>query len=157
MPWKIYREEDEFVVRNIHTGKVMGKHPSRRRAIAQLRALHANVPDVQNKEYLGFEKLVNDLYEIAFKYKKRKWRPWHKPPGNIEGLAKHMAHKYVGVLHDFTACYNDEELADYPDKIRGAICAKVHFINTGHWPGEHGGANPEGYEPETLIKKRVPG
>lgn len=43
MPWALEERDGETLVVNRDTGKVMGRHPSRARATAQLRALYANV------------------------------------------------------------------------------------------------------------------
>jgi hypothetical protein len=63
--------------------------------------------------------------------------------GNIEGLAKHLSHKYSdpGL---FSQCMDDPLLDGYPDDVKKAICARVHELITGMWPGEHGGKNPNG-------------
>lgn len=47
MPWKIQPIGGKFKVVNIESGKVMGTHPTRAKASAQLRALYANVPEAR--------------------------------------------------------------------------------------------------------------
>ena len=45
MPWHVEREGDGYVVRKGHSGKkgaVVGKHSTRAKALAHLRALYAN-------------------------------------------------------------------------------------------------------------------
>lgn len=74
--------------------------------------------------------------------------------GNIEGLAKHFAHKYGGDPHLFTKIIGDETLAGYDEEARNSIAARAHYIDTGIWPGAHGGANPNGNEPSTNLKKK---
>ncbi len=66
--------------------------------------------------------------------------------GNIEGLSKHIVKKLGSDPHLHTKCMSDEELAEYDSDARAAICAKVHYIATGMWPGEHGGKNKTGPE-----------
>lgn len=65
-------------------------------------------------------------------------------PGNIEGLAKHLSHKYGGDPHFFDKAIQDELLDGYDQDAKSAIVARAHKIVTGIWPGEHGGKNPEG-------------
>lgn len=47
MPYKIVKQGNKYAVVNQDTGKVMGKHPSKSSAKAQLGALYANVPDAK--------------------------------------------------------------------------------------------------------------
>lgn len=43
MPWKIAKSGNNFsVVKDDGSGKVVGKHPSRKKALTQLRALYAS-------------------------------------------------------------------------------------------------------------------
>lgn len=49
MPWDVIRRGDSWVVLDKH-GKVFGKHPTRKEALAQQRALYANVPEAKEKE-----------------------------------------------------------------------------------------------------------
>jgi hypothetical protein len=42
MPYEIAYERDTYIVRKKGGGKVFGRHPSRAKATAQLRALYAN-------------------------------------------------------------------------------------------------------------------
>ena len=44
MPWDVVRRGDSWVVLD-KQGKVVGKHPTRQKALAQQRALYANVPE----------------------------------------------------------------------------------------------------------------
>jgi len=82
--------------------------------------------------------------------------------GNIAGLAKHLAKKYGGDPGFHTKCMGADELQGYSQDARAAICAKAHKLAVGIWPGEHGGANPNGPERKccrkvvvTKAKKRV--
>lgn len=50
MPYSINPSGSEFEVVNDDTREVMGKHPTRRQAIEQQKALYANVPDAAAKE-----------------------------------------------------------------------------------------------------------
>lgn len=45
MPYKILKRGEYFVVISKKTGKVKGKHKTRKKALSQLRALYANVRD----------------------------------------------------------------------------------------------------------------
>lgn len=49
MPYRIKQKGDEFQVVNSDTGDVKGTHPTRRQAVAQLRALYANTKDAGGK------------------------------------------------------------------------------------------------------------
>ena len=49
MPAKIRKQGKKYQVYNTDTGKVYGTHKSRAAALAQLRALYANVPDMKEK------------------------------------------------------------------------------------------------------------
>lgn len=59
------------------------------------------------------------------------------PRGNIKGLTKHLVKKLGGDPHLFTKCMSASELSGYTEEQRAGICAKVHYIATGKWPGEH--------------------
>ena len=50
MPWVIVRKGEKSCVVNKQTGDVKGCHATRREALAQLRALYANVPEARDKE-----------------------------------------------------------------------------------------------------------
>ncbi len=58
--------------------------------------------------------------------------------GNIGNLAQHLANKYGGDPKFFTKCMAADELADYGEDTRAAICARAHHLVVGIWPGEHG-------------------
>jgi len=49
MPFRVDKEGDDFVVKTEGTGKVHGRHKSKKKALAQLRALYANVPEARNE------------------------------------------------------------------------------------------------------------
>lgn len=48
MPWKVKQAGDKWETVNKLTGRVMGTHPSKEKAEAQMRALYANVPESRN-------------------------------------------------------------------------------------------------------------
>ncbi len=50
MPYKIRKSGDKYLVVNAETGSVKGKHDTRTKALAQLRALYANVKDAKKKK-----------------------------------------------------------------------------------------------------------
>jgi len=45
MPWKSHFENGKWKVKAIQSGRVMGTHPSKSKADAQVRALYANIPE----------------------------------------------------------------------------------------------------------------
>jgi uncharacterized membrane protein (UPF0127 family) len=47
MPWKVEKQGEQFCVVNSQTGKTVHCHPTRDKALAQMRALYANVPDAK--------------------------------------------------------------------------------------------------------------
>ncbi len=49
MPYKIRKLGNKYLVVNAETGSVKGKHDTKTRALAQLRALYANVKDAKKK------------------------------------------------------------------------------------------------------------
>lgn len=49
MPYAIKKQRGKWVVVNKENGHVKGEHPTREKALAQLRALYANVPDARKK------------------------------------------------------------------------------------------------------------
>ena len=49
MPYDVIRRGDSWVVIG-KDGKVHGKHPTRQKALAQQRALYANVPDARKEK-----------------------------------------------------------------------------------------------------------
>src|SRR5262245_23078876 len=54
MPWKVFKENDEFCVRKIDaagepTGDALGCHATEAEAESQMRALYANVPEARAK------------------------------------------------------------------------------------------------------------
>ena len=50
MPYSIKPTGSDFEVINDESGEVVGKHPTRKQALDQQRALYANVPDARAKE-----------------------------------------------------------------------------------------------------------
>lgn len=50
MPWSVEKSGNGFNVVKKGSGKVVGHHPSRERALAQMRALYANVPEPGNEK-----------------------------------------------------------------------------------------------------------
>lgn len=137
MPWKIIPENGKYKVINADTGRVLGTHTNRKRAMAQVRALYANVPESQH--------IIENTMGERMKAGANR--------GNIFGLAKHMYKKHGKNPHLWTACFNDDELADYDKEARSAICARCVKISTGHWPGEKRGKNPYGVEANYRPKK----
>lgn len=73
--------------------------------------------------------------------------------GNMEGLAKHLKKKLGDDPDFFKKCMGDEELKSYDEKARSGICAQAHKMDTGIWPGEHGGKNHNG--PEVKKHKKL--
>jgi hypothetical protein len=67
MPYHIEREGNKFKVVTDATGKVVGTHPTKIQAQAQLGALYANVPDSKIKKCMtcGCEDLGNDHHYIS--------------------------------------------------------------------------------------------
>lgn len=144
MPWKIIPDNGKYKVVNAETGRVLGTHTSRKSAMSQVRALYANVPESRKES-------IRCTIESIFKEKMGDGGR----QGNIHGLAKHIFKKHLGNPHLWTACFNDEELADYDKEARSAICARCVKIATGHWPGEKRGKNPYGLEPATRRRNRL--
>ena len=50
MPYSVKKKGDEFAVVNDETGKVYGTHPTRRKAIQQMKALYANTDESKVKK-----------------------------------------------------------------------------------------------------------
>jgi len=50
MPFSVRASGDYYLVVNSETGKVMGRHKSKPKAMAQLRALYANVPEARRNK-----------------------------------------------------------------------------------------------------------
>lgn len=71
--------------------------------------------------------------------------------GNIDNLARHLASKYGGDPGFFTTCMGVEELADYDEETRKAICARVHQIVTGKWPSEKNALKAVGQDDDLLF------
>ena len=65
MPYHIEREGNNFKVVVDATGKVVGTHPSKAQAQAQLGALYSNVEDVKKCMTCGCEDLDNDHHYIS--------------------------------------------------------------------------------------------
>jgi hypothetical protein len=49
MPWIVEKRGSKWVVLNEQTRAVKGTHPSKAKAVAQQRALYANVPESRKK------------------------------------------------------------------------------------------------------------
>jgi len=49
MPWKVAKRGSKWIVISETSGRVMGEHPSREKALAQVRALYAKVPESRKK------------------------------------------------------------------------------------------------------------
>lgn len=49
MPWKVVKKGNKWQVVNEETGDVKGTHSSKKRALAQQRALYANVTESKPK------------------------------------------------------------------------------------------------------------
>ena len=60
MPYNIKQVGDKFAVVATNTGKVVGTHPSKKKAQAQLAALYANVEDVKKCMTCGCEDIGTD-------------------------------------------------------------------------------------------------
>ena len=65
MPYNIKQVGDKFAVVATNTGKVVGTHPSKKKAQAQLAALYANVEDVKKCMTCGCDDLGNDHHYIS--------------------------------------------------------------------------------------------
>lgn len=50
MPYAIRKRGSKYIVVNEDTGDVKGTHAAREKAVRQLRALYANVPDAKRKK-----------------------------------------------------------------------------------------------------------
>lgn len=50
MPYAIRRRKNKYLVVNEETGAVKGEHPTKEKALRQLGALYANVPDARRKK-----------------------------------------------------------------------------------------------------------
>lgn len=61
--------------------------------------------------------------------------------GNMAGLAKHLAKKYGGDPGFFGKCVACDELKEYDEEARNAICAKAHKLVTGYSPTDHRNAD----------------
>lgn len=55
---------------------------------------------------------------------------------DIKGLAARIRKKHPGDKGYFRACMNDPATKKYPHQVRAAMCAKVHKVSVGKWPGE---------------------
>lgn len=55
---------------------------------------------------------------------------------NIKGLAARIRKKHPVGKGYFRACMNDSVTKRYPNRVRASICAKVHKLAIGKWPGE---------------------
>jgi hypothetical protein len=58
MPFEITKQGSKYKVVTTATGKVHGTHPTKRQAVAQLRALYANVPEASEKSSSNRRKLL---------------------------------------------------------------------------------------------------
>jgi len=50
MPYEIRKRKSQYLVVNAETGDIKGKHDTKAKAVAQLRALYANVKDAKRKK-----------------------------------------------------------------------------------------------------------
>jgi hypothetical protein len=50
MPYKVRKQGSKYLVVNADTGDVKGTHATKTKAMAQLRALYANVKDAKKKK-----------------------------------------------------------------------------------------------------------
>jgi hypothetical protein len=50
MPYKIRKQGSKYLVVNAETGSVKGTHDAKTKALAQLRALYANVKDAKKRK-----------------------------------------------------------------------------------------------------------
>ncbi len=53
MPFKIKRQGDKYLVISQDSGRVLGTHNTKTKAVAQLRALYANVPEASEDKKKG--------------------------------------------------------------------------------------------------------
>lgn len=85
-------------------------------------------------------------FKESFTQSFKKWKRPKKTDnrGNIEGLAKYIAHRIGGDPHLWTKCMAFEKLQGYDHEARAAICARVHKIVTGYWTREK---KPAGWSP----------
>jgi hypothetical protein len=70
MPYKIKRNDDEYEVVKVEGGKVMGTHPSRTKARAQIRALYASEANKSDSAKQAMTRdevlaLIQDLHDIS--------------------------------------------------------------------------------------------
>jgi hypothetical protein len=65
MPYNIQRDGNQYKVVATETGKVVGTHPSKEKAQAQLGALYSNVKDVKKCMTCGCDDLGNDHHYIS--------------------------------------------------------------------------------------------
>jgi hypothetical protein len=56
MPWKAEKRGSKWVVVTEGSGRVVGTHPSREKAMAQVRALYANASESEKKMAKGKKK-----------------------------------------------------------------------------------------------------
>lgn len=49
MPYRVEKRKDKYVVISEGSGRVLGTHTSREKAMAQVRALYANMADAKKK------------------------------------------------------------------------------------------------------------
>lgn len=55
---------------------------------------------------------------------------------DIKGLAAHIRKRHPADKGSFRACMNDPSTQKYTHRVRAGICAKVHKVSVGKWPGE---------------------
>ena len=67
MPYKIVQHGDKFSVVVRDTGKVVGTHPSKNKAQAQMAALYANVPEATQKMGPYQNQGSAQAYQIVYK------------------------------------------------------------------------------------------
>lgn len=69
MPYGTRKRGDKYQTINTKTGRVFGTHPTKEKAMAQVKALYANVPDAKKEEIEKPIKNIN-LSEMAKKIMK---------------------------------------------------------------------------------------
>lgn len=127
-------------------GESMGCHDSEEEAMAQIQAIGA-------RTHMGKTLTVEAMRELCPGCAERMerlgikaldpeawWEAVSVKAGNIAALAQHLAKKYGGDPGYFSrSCMQSDELAEYDEETRAAICARAHKEATGIWPGEHRG------------------
>jgi hypothetical protein len=71
MPWNVQRSGSKYEVVQSQTGRVVGTHPTKQEANAQLAALYANVKDTKKSDNITVNEspnrdAANDIASIAY-------------------------------------------------------------------------------------------